>query len=359
MQDPGEGVRTKFSKKIVTYFFPVGADLKQIVVDWVRGASRESCFTGTTTPFSRARKWSRTRISASQSMGWSPTFGPMPSRYGRYFRQAFVSAGLPYFNPHSFRDTLVQLGKKLCRTPEEFEAWSKNLGHEQMLTTFRSYGSIDPERQGEADQIPRFRTERREQVGPPDGNGEKARAHLTGINARKACCETASRNRSSGQFNLQQPSVGYQHALPQAQSPTFGRTMVNGQRRLYRFRSHTPNERPASSELIYYASPFCNKCDGGEASPCPPILLLEGAWPRPHRRPLHSARDEPRNKSMSPRGAETAESYNVHDRVARGGGATLTSRRCLGSLLPLALPNRPFRPSSRNRAWKGSCKTII
>jgi hypothetical protein len=48
-----------------------------------------------------------------------------------------------------FRDTLVQLGKKLCRTPEEFEAWSKNLGHEQMLTTFRSYGSIDPHRQGE------------------------------------------------------------------------------------------------------------------------------------------------------------------------------------------------------------------
>jgi hypothetical protein len=44
---------------------------------------------------------------------------------------------------------LVQLGKKLCRTPEEFEAWSKNLGHEQMLTTFRSYGSIDPHRQGE------------------------------------------------------------------------------------------------------------------------------------------------------------------------------------------------------------------
>ena len=54
------------------------------------------------------------------------------------FRQAFIRAGLAYFNPHSFRDTLVQLGEKLYRTPEEFEAWSKNLGHEQMLTTFRS-----------------------------------------------------------------------------------------------------------------------------------------------------------------------------------------------------------------------------
>jgi hypothetical protein len=44
---------------------------------------------------------------------------------------------------------LVQLGKRLGRTPEEFEAWSKNLGHEHMLTTFRSYGTIDPHRQGE------------------------------------------------------------------------------------------------------------------------------------------------------------------------------------------------------------------
>ena len=36
-----------------------------------------------------------------------------------------------------------------CKTLEKFEAWSKNLGHEHMLTTFRSYGSIDPHRQGE------------------------------------------------------------------------------------------------------------------------------------------------------------------------------------------------------------------
>jgi hypothetical protein len=28
--------RTKLSKKIVTYFFPVGADLKQVVVEWVQ-----------------------------------------------------------------------------------------------------------------------------------------------------------------------------------------------------------------------------------------------------------------------------------------------------------------------------------
>jgi hypothetical protein len=42
---------------------------------------------------------------------------------------------------------LSQLGERLCRTPEEFKAWSQNLGHEQVLTTFSSYGQVAAERQ--------------------------------------------------------------------------------------------------------------------------------------------------------------------------------------------------------------------
>lgn len=65
------------------------------------------------------------------------------------FCEAFVSAGLPYFNPHSFRNTLVQLGQDVCKTPEQFKAWSQNLGHEKVLTTFLSYGTVACQRQGE------------------------------------------------------------------------------------------------------------------------------------------------------------------------------------------------------------------
>jgi hypothetical protein len=67
----------------------------------------------------------------------------------RIFKEAFVRAGLPNFNPHSFRKTLVQLGEKRCRTPEQFKAWSQNLGHEKVLTTFSSYGAVAAGRQGE------------------------------------------------------------------------------------------------------------------------------------------------------------------------------------------------------------------
>ena len=65
------------------------------------------------------------------------------------FKEAFERAGLPYANPHSFRKTLVQLGERLCHTPEEFKAWSQNLGHEQVLTTFSSYGQVAVDRQAE------------------------------------------------------------------------------------------------------------------------------------------------------------------------------------------------------------------
>ena len=65
------------------------------------------------------------------------------------FRDAFESAGLPYFHPHSLRKTLVKLGQEVCHSPEEFKAWSQNMGHEQVLTTFTSYGAVRQDRQGE------------------------------------------------------------------------------------------------------------------------------------------------------------------------------------------------------------------
>jgi integrase len=67
----------------------------------------------------------------------------------RIFRQAFERAGLPYFNPHSFRKTLGSLGERLCTTPEQFKAWSQNLAHENVLTTFTSYGAVTSDRQAE------------------------------------------------------------------------------------------------------------------------------------------------------------------------------------------------------------------
>jgi integrase len=65
------------------------------------------------------------------------------------FKEAFAAAGLRYFNPHSFRKTLALFGGELCTTPEQYKAWSQNLGHEHVLTTFTSYGNVSTYRQTE------------------------------------------------------------------------------------------------------------------------------------------------------------------------------------------------------------------
>ena len=77
-------------------------------------------------------------------VGWSNA-GPIR----RIFRQAFERADLPYFHPHSFRRTLAALGERLCRMPEDFKAWSQNLAHEGVLTTFSAYGAVAAQRQAE------------------------------------------------------------------------------------------------------------------------------------------------------------------------------------------------------------------
>lgn len=41
------------------------------------------------------------------------------------------------------------MGQRLCRSAEEFKAWSQNFGHEDVDTTFRSYGEVPGRRQAE------------------------------------------------------------------------------------------------------------------------------------------------------------------------------------------------------------------
>ena len=141
-------VRTKASKSFRTWFFPVGGDALEIFTDYCQHL-RDKLLWGNDDPLFPA-----TLIAIDESGGFAPcglrrenwkSAGPIRE----IFKAAFEAAGLPYFNPHSFRNTLVQLGERTCTTAETFKAWSQNLGHEQVLTTFSSYGSVAPHRQAE------------------------------------------------------------------------------------------------------------------------------------------------------------------------------------------------------------------
>jgi integrase len=139
-QDARE-VRTKASKSFPTFFFPVGDDIRAIVVEWINHLRTEKLF-GFDDPLFPAtvvRVGSEGHFQAD-GIGRAPWSNAGSIRM--IFKEAFTRAGLPYFNPHSFRKTLAQLGQKTCRTIEEMKAWSQNLGHEELMTTFTSWNQI-------------------------------------------------------------------------------------------------------------------------------------------------------------------------------------------------------------------------
>jgi len=141
-------VKTKFSKSFTTTFFPVGADVRQIVDDWVNHLRRDLLW-GNDDPLFPATRIALGAAQHFEAVGIDRKAWTTASPIRAIFKQAFEAAGLPYFHPHSLRSTLVQLSYTLCQTPEEVKAWSQNLGHEGVLTTFYSYGTVAPGRQGE------------------------------------------------------------------------------------------------------------------------------------------------------------------------------------------------------------------
>lgn len=146
-QDARE-VRTKYSKSFKTFFFPVGDDIQQIVVDWVKYLQEVKLW-GNDDPLFPATHVARGADQVFAVAGLKRAHWSNASPIRRIFGNAFRGANLPYFNPHSLRSTLTRLGETICKTPEDFKAWSQNLGHERVLTTFSSYGEVPSWKQRE------------------------------------------------------------------------------------------------------------------------------------------------------------------------------------------------------------------
>ncbi|MEO9132442.1 MAG: site-specific integrase [Sphingomonas sp.] len=140
-------VRTKFGKTFRTYFMDVGGNALGIVCDWISELTRDHLW-GPDDPLFPAPCMGLddgggfVAVGLSRN-GWTTT-GPVRE----IFRRAFTGASLPYFNPHSFRDMMVRHAMALNLSPEAMKAWSQNLGHTDVLTTFTSYGAVPTQRQG-------------------------------------------------------------------------------------------------------------------------------------------------------------------------------------------------------------------
>ena len=156
-------VRTKNRKTFTSWFFPVGADIEKIATDWIEYLIAQKHF-DPEDPVFPATKVALDQNHLFSSSGIGRRHWSNADAIRRVFRTAFAAVKLPYANPHSFRNTLTRLGEQLCRSPEEFKAWSQNLGHERVMTTLTSYGEVANDRQGEVMNGMRDRL---------DGNGSK------------------------------------------------------------------------------------------------------------------------------------------------------------------------------------------
>jgi integrase/recombinase XerD len=139
-------VKTKRAKTITTVFFPVGQHLEQIVSAWVDELRTEHLFGPDDPLFPTTRlALDANRLFAANGIERRPWTSAGPIR--DIFRHAFERAGLPYYNPHSLRRTLMRLAYDRNLTHKQLKAWSQNLGHESVLTSVVSYGTLSLDEQ--------------------------------------------------------------------------------------------------------------------------------------------------------------------------------------------------------------------
>lgn len=145
-QDARE-VRTKGAKSFETWFFPVNPMYREFLACWIAHLTEVRLFGPGDALFPKQTIGVVEGKFASEGLATEPYANS--EIVTRAIKGAFRRAGLFEFKPHSIRTTLINYGDKLCNTMAERKAWSQNLGHENIITSYVAYMPIDRERQGE------------------------------------------------------------------------------------------------------------------------------------------------------------------------------------------------------------------
>jgi site-specific recombinase XerD len=148
-QNPMQGVKTKFSKYIESIIFKFDEKLVQYVKDWVKLLDDKG-FKGNNPLFPRSKtNQDMINISFDKAVEVEPAFWSSAGTMRGIFKKRTEYAGLKYYPPHSYRHSTKALAFKRCKNGEELHAVSQNFGHENLATTFGSYGNYPSNRLSE------------------------------------------------------------------------------------------------------------------------------------------------------------------------------------------------------------------
>lgn len=111
-------VKTKFSKTLNTFLFNIDDEIRRILADWIAYLKTEKLY-GNEDPLFPTTNNILNANHQFKANGLKREHWRTASPIRSIFKEAFGNAGLPYFHPHSFRHTLVQIGQTRCKTPEE------------------------------------------------------------------------------------------------------------------------------------------------------------------------------------------------------------------------------------------------
>jgi len=143
-QDPKLGVMTKNSKRITSALIPFSyKEPLSYFLEWFDYLKNKKSFKPTDPIFPATK---RENGRDKNNLGYYNTgkveavFWKSQTSIRKIFDKRFKKAGVKYYHPHSLRHLLVKEISKIPLTEEQKKALSQNLGHEDVGTTFGSYG---------------------------------------------------------------------------------------------------------------------------------------------------------------------------------------------------------------------------
>lgn len=148
-QEPTKGVKTKFSKQILTRLFVFDETLLKYVIDWHQYLVGKKLYRLNHPLFPRTQVEQAGKDDFGFiAKGIEPEFWADAGAMRKIFKQRASDAGLEYFSPHKFRHFAINKAYEFIETAEQMKAVSQNVGHENIGTTF-GYGYIPPKRVSE------------------------------------------------------------------------------------------------------------------------------------------------------------------------------------------------------------------